>query len=74
MDRSRVELLLPRVLVALPALGLAIGGAAWFAGAPRLAATIWAIAILPVLAALAIEIIVSLRRAEVGLDIVRTDS
>jgi len=58
------------VLVAWPLLGLIAGFAAQFAGWPQASDPIWAAATVPVLAALLIEIIVSLRRGDVGLDIV----
>ncbi len=58
------------VLVAIPALGLAAGLAAWGLGAPSLAGPIWATATAPVIAVLAAEIAVSLRSGQVGLDIV----
>ncbi|NIX75661.1 heavy metal translocating P-type ATPase [Microvirga sp. c23x22] len=58
------------VLVALPALGLALGAYAFFFGAKSWAGPIWAIATLPVLVMLLIEIVASLRRGDVGLDIV----
>ena len=70
LARSGTERLVRRALVAVPAAGLAIGGAAYLTAAPRLADTIWAVATLPVLAALVVDIAVSLRRSEVGLDIV----
>ncbi len=58
------------LLVGVPAVGLALGFAAEAAGASKVAPWIWAAATVPVVAALAIEILVSLRRREVGLDIV----
>jgi heavy metal translocating P-type ATPase len=57
-------------LLALAAAGLFGGVAARLAGAPTLASWIWVGAIIPVLAALVVEIVLSLRRGEVGLDIV----
>jgi heavy metal translocating P-type ATPase len=57
------------VLVAWPAAGLIAGLAATWAGSPASAATIWAVATVPVLAALSVEIVVSLRRGNVGLDV-----
>ncbi|MCB1497044.1 MAG: cadmium-translocating P-type ATPase [Bauldia sp.] len=59
-----------QVLVAIPAIGLAAGGTTYFAGAGAAAHVVWAVATLPVVAALAVEIVTSLRRGEVGLDIV----
>lgn len=64
------ERVLRAVLVAVPAGGLLAGGAAWVAGASEMAQLIFAAATVPVLLALAFDIAVSLRRAEVGLDIV----
>jgi heavy metal translocating P-type ATPase len=56
--------------VALPAAGLVVGLAAQLAGWQRWAPPIWSAATIPVLAALLAEIVVSLRRGDVGLDIV----
>lgn len=63
------------VLVALPAAGLLAGLALswlgqWRASAADWAPTVWIAATLPVLAALLVEIISSLRKGEFGLDIV----
>jgi heavy metal translocating P-type ATPase len=58
------------LLAAIAALGLAAGGAAWFAGHGALAEAIWTAATLPVLLALMAEIVTSLRRGDVGLDLV----
>ncbi len=57
-------------LVAIAAAGLAAGIAARLAGAPGWAERLWAAATLPVLAALLAEIVTSLRRGDLGLDIV----
>ena len=57
-------------LVAVAATGLAAGIAARAAGAPGWAEGLWAAATLPVLAALLAEIVTSLRRGDLGLDIV----
>ncbi|MBZ6077181.1 heavy metal translocating P-type ATPase [Microvirga puerhi] len=57
-------------LVAAPALGLLLGGILYGAGLSRWAGWTWAIATVPVLAALLVEISLSLRRGDVGLDIV----
>jgi heavy metal translocating P-type ATPase len=54
----------------LAALGLAAGLAVSFAGHAAWSATIWTVATLPVLLALVTEIVTSLRRGDVGLDIV----
>ncbi len=58
------------VLVGLPAAGLAFGLLAWFAGARSWSGPLWAAATIPVLLALLVEILGSLRRGDVGLDIV----
>jgi cation transport ATPase len=58
------------LIVAWPAAGLAIGLAAQFSGWAHWASPIWAAATIPVLLALVAEIIISLRRGDVGLDIV----
>jgi heavy metal translocating P-type ATPase len=58
------------LIVALPAAGLIAGFAAKLAGAGGWADGIWAAATAPVLLALFIEIVVSLRRGDVGLDVV----
>lgn len=57
-------------LAGLAAAGLAAGLAAKLAGHGDWASSIWTTATLPVLAALLIEIVTSLRRGDVGLDIV----
>jgi heavy metal translocating P-type ATPase len=58
------------IIVALPASGLVIGLVAQFSGWMHWAGPIWATATIPVLIALLAEIIISLRRGDVGLDIV----
>ena len=58
------------LLVGVAAAGLAAGLAAEFTGHPGWARSIWAVATLPVLAALIGEIVTSLRRGDLGLDIV----
>lgn len=57
-------------LVAVALIGLAAGGAMVFAGREQTAAAIWFVATVPVLLALFYEIFTSLRRGDVGLDIV----
>ena len=57
-------------LAGLAAAGLLAGIIAKVAGRDAAAAAIWAAATLPVLLALLVEIVTSLRRGEVGLDIV----
>jgi heavy metal translocating P-type ATPase len=58
------------VLVVWPTAGLALGLAAHFSGWEHLAGPIWVAATVPVLIVLLIEILISLRRGDVGLDIV----
>jgi cation transport ATPase len=58
------------IIVALPAIGLVLGLLAHFLGWSSWAGPIWASATVPVLIALVVEIILSLRRGDVGLDIV----
>ncbi len=64
IDRTR------HVSVAIPAIGLAAGLAAWAFGHPITADILWAIATVPVVLVLLSEIAVSLRHGHVGLDIV----
>jgi heavy metal translocating P-type ATPase len=66
----RIEFELRPVLVAIPAAGLAAGLVLSALGRDALAAGIWAVTTLPVLLALAVEIVASLRRGDFGLDIV----
>ncbi len=63
-DRVKIGLL----FIAL--VGLLSGAGAWLAGRPDLALVAWRIGVLPVLAGLFIDIVLSLIRGEVGLDIV----
>ncbi len=58
------------VLVAVSILGLAAGAAFWWTGQSQLAGVAWTVATLPVLAALLVQVVVSLRKGDVGLDIV----
>ena len=58
------------LLALLAATGLAAGMVARLLGDPALAVPIWTAVTLPVLAALLLEILVSLRRGDVGLDVV----
>ena len=53
---------------ALTVLGLALGGAAWLAGHHPLADHLWRITIFLVLLPLALDIVASLRRRELGVD------
>ena len=57
-------------LIAVALAGLAFGLGLRLSGRPEAAAIIWAIGVVPVLAALVVEIVRSLWRGEVGLDIV----
>jgi heavy metal translocating P-type ATPase len=57
-------------LIVFPALGLALGLAFQLAGRGAWAGWVWAASTVPVLLALLIEIVASLRHGEVGLDIV----
>ncbi len=59
-----------RLLVSLALVGLAAGLGAVALGRPEAAGSIWIAGTVPVLVALLVEIISSLRRGEVGLDIV----
>ena len=58
------------MIVAWPAAGLIIGLAGQFFGWAHWAGPVWAVATIPVLLALVAEIVISLRRGDVGLDIV----
>jgi heavy metal translocating P-type ATPase len=57
-------------LLVLALLGLVAGGVAWGTGREALAEVLWAAGTLPILAALVIEIVLSLRAGEFGLDLV----
>ena len=58
------------VLVGVPAAGLVLGLAAYWAGHGAWSSAIWAAAAVPVLAALVAEIASSLRRGDFGLDLI----
>jgi cation transport ATPase len=58
------------ILVVVPLLGLILGWGAHLAGAGQWSGSIWTAATIPVLGALLVEIAASLRRGDVGLDIV----
>jgi heavy metal translocating P-type ATPase len=58
------------ILVIIPALGLLLGFGVGVAGSGQWSGPIWAVATVPVLGALLIEIVASLKRGDVGLDIV----
>jgi heavy metal translocating P-type ATPase len=66
MAADRIKALLPVV----PAAGLAGGLLAVWLGRPDISGALWSAATLVVLLALAVEIVTSLRRGEVGLDLV----
>ncbi|HWK64721.1 MAG TPA: heavy metal translocating P-type ATPase [Rhizobiaceae bacterium] len=57
-------------LVAVAVTGLAAGALSWLAGRPDWSAWIWAAGTVPVLVALVAEIVTSLHRGQVGLDLV----
>jgi len=57
-------------LLATALLGLLSGLGLWLAGWPDLAAIVWIVGVIPVLAGLLVEILRSLLKGEVGLDIV----
>ncbi|UZE51022.1 heavy metal translocating P-type ATPase [Rhodopseudomonas sp. P2A-2r] len=57
-------------LIAFPALGIAAGFALRFWGFELWVPVVWAVSTVPVLLTLLVDIVVSLRRGEVGLDIV----
>jgi len=58
------------ILVAIPAAAIVLGLVAGAAGVAHVADAVWAAATLPVLATLLAEIVTSLRRGDVGLDVV----
>ncbi len=58
------------ILVALPAAALVLGLAAKFFGFGNWSSSLWVAATVPVLLALLIEIVTSVRRGDVGLDVV----
>ena len=70
MDTARALKVARPFLAGLAAAGLLAGIAAKVAGRDDAAAAVWAAVTLPVLLALLVEIVTSLRRGEVGLDIV----
>src|SRR6516225_6428937 len=69
-SRASVRSFLRPMIVAWPAVGLVIGLVAQFSGWGHWASPIWAAATIPVLLALVAEIVISLRRGDVGLDLV----
>ncbi len=70
MSAAELQKYFRPVLVALPAAGLVLGLAAQLSGWGAWSGWIWGAATLPVLIALLVEIVTSLRRGDVGLDIV----
>ncbi len=58
------------ILVAIAVAGLSVGTALWAAGVDQVPDWVWSAATAPVLLALLIEIVTSLRRGDVGLDVV----
>jgi heavy metal translocating P-type ATPase len=58
------------LLVVIAVAGLAVGAGAWLWAPEGWADWAWAVGTLPILAALVVEIVTSLRRGEVGLDLV----
>ena len=69
-SQTDVRTFLRPVLVVWPAAGLVFGLAAHFFGWEHWAGPVWAAATAPVLVVLLIEIVVGLRRGDVGLDVV----
>ncbi len=70
MEAVHILKLIRPMLAGLAALGLAAGFAARFTGFESWSSVIWASVTLPILLALFIEIVTSLRRGDLGLDIV----
>ena len=70
MDGQGAPRRVATLVLAIALAGLAGGLALAWAGRPQAAALLWTIGVLPVLAALLVEILRSLARGEVGLDIV----
>lgn len=69
MDRTRADRL-RIVLLCLALAGLATGLGLHVGGRPELARIVWSAGVVPILSALVVEIVRSLARGEVGLDIV----
>ncbi len=69
-QQDSVDRWLPYALVAIAVLGLAAGGGLAFSGSPALARVAWTAATFPVLGTLLLQIVVSLRQGDVGLDVV----
>jgi len=70
MEAARALKIIRPYLAGLAAVGLAAGFAVRLAGLGAWSGAIWAAATLPILLALLIEIVTSLRRGDLGLDIV----
>lgn len=58
------------VLVGIAVAGLVMGSILWWSGASAGASIAWGAATIPVLAALLTEIVISLRHADIGLDVI----
>ncbi|MCU4652678.1 heavy metal translocating P-type ATPase [Roseibacterium sp. SDUM158016] len=69
MEKPQTDRLKTAILL-LAVTGLVVGLAAWFAGRADIASIVWAAGVVPALAALVVEILRSIGRGEVGLDIV----
>ena len=65
-----LETLLAPLIITAPAIGLLVGLAAYLSGSEHVAGLIWVAATVPVLGVLLAQIVISLRRGDVGLDIV----
>jgi len=59
-----------RILIGIAAMGLLVGGLMSWSGQPMEAGWVWSAATAPVLLGLFVQIIVSLRKGDIGLDIV----
>jgi heavy metal translocating P-type ATPase len=68
--RAAYRRVAPRLLVGIALLGLALGGWFWWRGETGSSHLAWTLGTLPVLLALFGQIIASLRRGDVGLDVV----
>ena len=69
MDQNNTDRLKTAILF-LAATGLITGLAFWFVGKADIANIVWFVGVVPALAALVVEILRSIGRGEVGLDIV----
>lgn len=68
--QKTIDRWLPYALVVIAVVGLAVGGGLALAGSPAVAGVSWTVATLPVLGTLLVQIVLSLRRGDVGLDVV----